>query len=1150
MPGRTQAPGGAKSTASMASCTSSSTADGTGGVRYFSGESEDYKEYRRWKLWLSNKFKTLDKLQPDARGSYLFTCLTGKALETVEHVDPTEYQKDGGELMLLKLLDARFPERDQTDELAEVLNEVFSLRATEGESLRAWVSRATDLFERCERKGGVKFPEEARGFVLLKWSGLTEEQQAVVKGRSLGVLKREEISKAMRSCYPDFVVSRRKSIALVDDETSGAAPDDTPEVGGFDDVELFLADHEVNFPAEESESFPEQEVAEVLASTWKEKRAEIARLQKARRFDQAKEMRRSFRVEIEELKKKTKCNRCHKVGHWARECRQKREGMSGSQSSAPAKSMSKESGAGYVAQELLAADDQPTFVASVGCQHTLLQRLRQQSGDDGDGFSSSAHSEVFLVSSPGFAVLDSGCGKTIVGDRTLKQFQQLWADDGRYAPKFKSETNVFRFGNGERETTTTTVIMPVGLAGRFGTVQAAVVRGDAPLLLSRPALKRLGATIDFHGDRLKLFHGDVDMSLKSNAAGQYVVNVMDFPTNDIVSEANVVVDQVETEVRVLNQSQTVGTPSSSPHDAITSHPHSPHDAISNHHDIIPKSGAPSLEGVSCLSCPGHSEPCHAVQGISPSKKQGGISKKQLRSLKKQVQDGVKSTRVGKKYAVVEVFCPPRFVPEVEKLGFKGLSLDTSTGWDLNDAKSQEWVFQELKENPPELLVACPPCTDAGGWFHLNSKRMPAQDVLKRKFILKKPKAFCKKLIKQQLEAGGRVLFEHPSPSCYWDDPEMARWCDELHSFVTHMCCFNLHVPANGILPKRLIRKSTRLLCSHSDMRVLCRKCPGASHPDHREHRQVAGSEPTIGQVSTHAGRYTPEFVGAVLDTVPRFCNPSEVLECSFDDCEVPDHTVFEALAIQEQVDPEKIKQSLMKLHRNLGHPSNADLVRVLKHGQASEEAIKLARDLTCDFCTARKAPAVANPGKTSTVTEFNQRVGLDVKYLPGWKPNQRVPALNAVDHATSYQLVVPFFETETSTVLRKLYLERWVQWAGPPREVILDPARTNLGKAMVEPTEVEGTHIHVTAAGAHWQLGKTEVHGGWFGRVLAKVLEAQNPQNKEDWLECVVQAHVKNQMIQSYGFTPSQRVFGKHPDIPGDLLNEPQPVMVPSMMIP
>ena len=34
----------------------------------------------------------------------------------------------------------------------------------------------------------------------------------------------------------------------------------------------------------------------------------------------------------------------------------------------------------------------------------------------------------------------------------------------------------------------------------------------------------------------------------------------------------------------------------------------------------------------------------------------------------------------------------------------GLSLDTCTGWDLNETKSQEWVLKELRDNPPELLV--------------------------------------------------------------------------------------------------------------------------------------------------------------------------------------------------------------------------------------------------------------------------------------------------------------------------------------------------------------------------------------------------------------------------------------------------------------
>ena len=656
------------------------------------------------------------------------------------------------------------------------------------------------------------------------------------------------------------------------------------------------------------------------------------------------------------------------------------------------------------------------------------------------------------------------------------------------------------------------------------------------MLLSRPALKKLGATIDFHSDRLQLFHGKVDVALKANAAGQYVVDVMDFPKIDKIPEEPVIPSED------LTSKEVPAVKSCHPHDHLNNRPHDRHNPPDHNlkvkrSDVM--SNAPSSEGVP----PCQSDVCHAVQGVPVSKKSGGISRKQLRSLRRQVPTGIQTSKVGKKYAVVEVFCPPRFVPEVERMGLKGLSMDTSTGWNLDDPKTQEWVCQEMQEHPPELMVICPPCTNAGGWFHLNSLHMPVHEVLRRKVLLKKQKAFCKRLIRQQIKSGGRVMFEHPSPSCYWDDPDFAQWCEELHSFVTHMCCFNLHVPARGNQSKRLIRKSTRLLCSHADMCALRRNCPGASHPDHREHRQVAGSEPGIGAVSNHAGRYTPEFVRAVLDTIPRFRCPTEVLECSLDCCHMPPSNVFEALAMQEETDPEKVKQLLIKLHRNLRHPSNLDLVRVLKHGQASDLAIKLARELSCDFCTARKAPSAPNPGKVSTVTEFNQRIGLDVKFLQGWKPNQKISALNIVDHATSYQLMLPFFETETSALIRKLYLERWVQWAGPPKEVILDPARTNLGKAMVEPVELEGTHVHVTAAGAHWQLGKTEVHGGWFNRVLIKVLESHNPQSKEEWLECVVHAHIKNQMIQSYGFTPSQRVFGRNPDIPGDLMSEPQAVV-------
>ena len=59
--------------------------------------------------------------------------------------------------------------------------------------------------------------------------------------------------------------------------------------------------------------------------------------------------------------------------------------------------------------------------------------------------------EVLLVSSPGYAVIDSGCGKTIVGEETLDGFRKIWQQQGIPVKPELTETNSFRYGNGARE---------------------------------------------------------------------------------------------------------------------------------------------------------------------------------------------------------------------------------------------------------------------------------------------------------------------------------------------------------------------------------------------------------------------------------------------------------------------------------------------------------------------------------------------------------------------------------------------------------------------------------------------------------------------------------------------------------------------------
>ena len=252
--------------------------------------------------------------------------------------------------------------------------------------------------------------------------------------------------------------------------------------------------------------------------------------------------------------------------------------------------------------------------------------------------------------------------------------------------------------------------------------------------------------------------------------------------------------------------------------------------------------------------------------------------------------------------------------------------------------------------------------------------------------------------------------------------------------------------------------------------------------------------------------------------------------------------MHEVLASREELqceDDDSITKALQKLHKNLGHPATHDLVRILKHGSASNRAIELAKNLSCDFCKANIRPHVPLPARPNRVNAFNQSVGVDVKWLPGFKPNQQIKALNMVDQGSCFQQVVPFFEQETTEVIRKLFDTHWVKWAGPPQEIIVDQARTNLGEAFQGWLDNQGVSVRMIPAGAHWQLGRTESHGGWFGRVLDRVIQEHAPSNQAEWEECVRHAHVKNHMIQSYGYTPHQHVFGRNPELPGDLLNEP-----------
>ena len=1067
----------------MTSASSNNPAE-VGPVRVFTGDTEDFREYRRWKTWCLNKMLTMDKLSEAARGAYIMTLLAGKAYETVEHLDPADYQKKDGDKLIWQLLDARFPKLDAVDELSEILSEVFSLKAREGETMKQWSARATELFDRCNRKAGVSFPDEAKGWILLNRAMLNDEQRAVVVSRARGDLKRESIASALRSCYPDLVIKRKGAASV--EETLAVQPSDPQDLAeelDFEDVEEFLTDHTGrDLPQGEDEGYPEQEVAEVLAASWREKRQELNKLQRTRQFQKAKDVRRSFRVEIEELKKQTTCNKCGKRGHWARECRSGNKGSG--KGSAPSGSTST-SGVAMVESEL-------DFVAMASERPSMLERLQLKRVQEA---TACPPFEIMLISSPGFGVLDSGCGRTIIGKATLLEFERLWKQQGVVIPQPVSEVHQFRFGNGHVETSTESVCIPVWLAGKRGSIRAAIVSGSAPLLISRTALKALQASIDFHNDELRVFN-EVVIPLKTNAAGQYVIQLMQDSSPSQV-KAPLFEEVMLTELPplpALHASDPRKPPCNSPSEDQEPTESEDASAANADHRSSASYSKPFVEGpstdaaamrcwvqedsgvskipwvsscgpswhtihkrvvldavtkrvlashefqdrqsqrMSIVPLPPHSghvitkffhtDPRVASETIPGEGDCVWVpSAHQFRQLNKQIEV-CHETLVSQTEPVIvqEVFSPPRFALEVKAHGLKAFSYDLKNGFDLSTRSDRSRVEEALEKHPPELLVLCPPCTDEGGWFFLNSSKWDRLQYLKRVAQSRSFIKWCCKLFHQQVNRGKRALFEHPTGAKTWSYPEVQSLCRKHYTVKLHMCRYGMQLPGS----ERFIRKSTRLLVSHEDMQVLSKLCEGVGK--HEAHDVVAGRWPGVSSVSQYAGQYPRPFVKAVLHTVPAFrdrTSQNEVLEVIEDDLSASAWNEVNAVARVSVRTDEELKPVLMKLHKNLGHPPNHDLVRVLKHGQASEQALKLAKDLSCDFCKSQSRPSVPLPAQSRRITEVNHQVGLDVKLLQGWRVNQKIKALNLVDYASGFQRMIPFFEPETSSVIRQLYQDNF-----------------------------------------------------------------------------------------------------------------------------
>ena len=241
-----------------------------------------------------------------------------------------------------------------------------------------------------------------------------------------------------------------------------------------------------------------------------------------------------------------------------------------------------------------------------------------------------------------------------------------------------------------------------------------------------------------------------------------------------------------------------------------------------------------------------------------------------------------------------------------------------------------------------------------------------------------------------------------------------------HPCLLDQCQFEAMMPdSDG--KDQYIKKPTRLQCTDEGMaNQLSLLCPG----DHY-HLPLEGSSPGVGNRAAASGVYQGVFCNCISKAIVDIFINQDIEDSYFLNAEVytggetveQDELDFDALmdmapdppseepephqevqrrrGVLRRLDEENkqaAKRTIMRLHRNLGHPSTKELVRLLKSKNASDTLLQAAQEHECGLCDLHKRPTGVPVSSMPKDTEFNQRVQADTLWIkvPGIRNKQPV----------------------------------------------------------------------------------------------------------------------------------------------------------------
>ena len=297
---------------------------------------EDY--LIRARIWLATT-----RAKPRTRGPLLLKALKETPFQDFKHLakDPQWLQdSNNAETLLAKMNRPEYYGDDQEEHLLAALSRItYHLKRQKNETARQFLAK-WESAERKVREHNVELPAIYRGFLLINALALSDSEIKTLLTFTQGSIEPSAIRTWLRKHETKLQASHLGTSSAATSAVhhlDGNEPQDSedPEIAEMEALLTDLTEIPANPEEDELGTFDEDEAAEILAVMLKEKKktyVQSAQIKKDRELGRGYRQggkgngkdgplrSGTYKLSITELKQRTRCRRCGRLGHWQKEC--------------------------------------------------------------------------------------------------------------------------------------------------------------------------------------------------------------------------------------------------------------------------------------------------------------------------------------------------------------------------------------------------------------------------------------------------------------------------------------------------------------------------------------------------------------------------------------------------------------------------------------------------------------------------------------------------------------------------------------------------------------------------------------------------------------------------------------------------------------